>query len=335
MAPGVGRDMGAGSAVRMRPVRIVVTGGHGQLGRWLRARAAGSQVVEVHALGRAELDVTSPASVAAALERLQPDVVVNAAAYTAVDAAESDPDTAWAINATGAHIVGQLCGERQCPLVHISTDYVPGVHGVPDAPGAATEFEPLAALPPEQIAVPAAGVWSVYAATKHAGELAVRRAYPQATVVRTAWLYTGPGRAQLGAAGSDFVATMLRLAQTHAQITVVDDQVGSPTYAADLAAGILTLAARLGAGDAIPGGSAEVLHAAGAGTATWHELAQRVFVLAGLDPQRVVPISTAEFGRPAPRPRYSVLADTQWRAAGLQPLPHWHDGLRRALLAAR
>lgn len=318
-------DSGAASGARRAVPRVLVTGGAGQLGRWLRARA--SAALDVRAPGRGELDLSCSESVAAALESHAPDVVLNAAAFTAVDAAEEHPAAAEAANVDGAARLAAACAERGIGLAHVSTDYVPGLHGV--LADAATR-PALRALPPEDLPSAPPGV---YADTKWRGELAVRAAHPAAVVVRTAWVYTGPARAALGLGGSDFVATMLRLERDHETITVVDDQWGSPTYAADLAGGLLTLAARLAEPE--PAVRGTVLHLAGAGRATWHELAAEVFALAGADPARVHPVTTAEFPRPAPRPSFSVLSGREWTHEGLAPAPHWRDALRRAFRAAR
>ena len=315
------------AGARIARPRVVVTGGDGQLGRWMSAKTTHSQCVELVSLGRADMDITRAESVTAAMRRWRPDVVVNAAAYTNVDTAESNVSAATAINVDGAANVARACTEFGCAMVQISTDYVPGLMNTPQRP------QPLPALSPLDVDIPAAGQWSVYARSKHAAELAVQRILPSATIVRTAWVYTGPGRAGIGLEGSDFVSMMLRLARTHEHLTVVDDQWGSPTYAADLANGVLSVAARLAAGDCALSGT--VINAVGGGMATWHEMARRTFMLAGLDPNRVRPVSTEEFGRPAPRPVYSVLSTAEWRAAGLQPLPPWHDALRSAMRMAR
>ena len=165
------------------------------------------------------------------------------------------------------------------------------------------------------------GPRTVYGRTKLAGERAVLDRLPSAHVVRTAWLYTGDG--------NDFVATMLRLERERDTVRVVDDQVGCPTYAADLADGILELAARAGA---VPGG---VLHATNSGEASWFDLARAVFAEAGADPGRVQPCGSDEFVRPAPRPAYSVLDGSAWAAAGLTPLRPWRPALRAAIGALR
>ncbi|MEE2035085.1 dTDP-4-dehydrorhamnose reductase [Rhodococcus chondri] len=280
---------------------VLVTGSHGQLGRHLLARAAVAGAT-VRGAGSSEVDVTDPASVAAAVE--PGSVVINCAAYTAVDAAESDEDAAAAVNATGPGVLAEVCAEVGAHLIHVSTDYV--------FAGDGTE--------PYRVDSPT-GPRTVYGRTKLAGERAVLERLPSAHVVRTAWVYTGTG--------NDFVATMRRLERERDSVRVVDDQLGCPTYARDLADGLLELAARTG-GDAVAGG---VLHATNAGQATWYDLARAVFEQAGADPGRVHPCGSDEFVRPAPRPAYSVLDGSAWAAAGLTPLRHWREGLQAAFEA--
>jgi dTDP-4-dehydrorhamnose reductase len=189
--------------------------------------------------------------------------------------------------------------------VHVSTDYV-------FAGDATTPYEVDAPTGPK----------SAYGRTKLTGERAVRAALPGASwVVRTAWVY--------GGTGSNFVRTMVRLERSHATLDVVDDQRGAPTWSRDLARGLVALARAVTGPDGsrpAPG----VYHCTNAGDTTWYGLARAVFAELGADPDRVRPTTTDRFPRPAPRPAYSVLADTSWRAAGLRPLPHWRDALHTA-----
>lgn len=295
--------------------RILVTGARGQLGSDLIA-AAERAGVRATGLGSADLDITDAGAVDAALAAFAdeagpagqesaaggPAVVINSAAYTAVDAAEADPAAALAINAEGAGNLAAAAAANGLALIHLSTDYV--------FPGDATE--------PYQVDDPT-GPLSVYGHTKLAGEQAVLAAHPGAHVVRTAWVY--------GASGSNFVKTMAALAASRDTVSVVDDQHGSPTWSADLAAGLLELATV----DA-PGG---VLHATGAGETTWCGLAKAVFSELGADPARVLPITTEAFPRPAPRPAYSVLSGRAWAQLGLTPLRHWRAALSMAFDAHR
>ena len=226
-------------------------------------------------------------------------MVVNCAAFTNVDAAEAEPETAHAINAVGPGNLAAACAEVGARLIHISTDYV---------------FSGDLRRPYE-ISDPT-GPLSVYGRTKLDGELAVHAALPDAHVVRTSWVYTGGD-------GTDFVAVMRRLAATDRTIDVVSDQTGSPTYARDLVDALLQVAAG--------GIQAPILHAANAGEASRFDQARAVFALVGADPERVRPVATDAVPRPAHRPVYSALAMGESVRAGLSPLRPWRDALREAL----
>ncbi|MPZ84062.1 MAG: dTDP-4-dehydrorhamnose reductase [Actinophytocola sp.] len=286
---------------------LLVPGGSGQLGREFVARAPADY--EVRAPGSAELDITNAGAVieavktlaAAAAEAALAPVVINAAAYTGVDAAESDRSKAFAVNADGPRLLAAACSAHQVPLVHVSTDYV--FAGDADRPYRTDDpLEPR----------------SVYGATKAAGEEAVLGSGAQAWVVRTAWVY--------GAYGANFVKTMARLAGERDTVSVVDDQRGSPTWTGDLAPGLLELAGRV----VSDGPAARILNATGGGVTTWFGLAGAVYDELGLDPERVKPCGSDEFPRPAPRPAYSVLSDEEWRSAGLTPLRPWREALTAA-----
>ena len=285
--------------------RLLVTGARGQLGSDLMLAAAAAGIPAV-GMGSAELDITDAPAVDAAVQEFAraaehaddgPWVLINAAAYTAVDLAESDHDGATAVNVTGAENLARAAADEGIGMIHVSTDYV--------FPGDATR--------PYEVDDPT-GPRSVYGSTKLAGERAVLAAHPDAHVVRTAWVY--------GATGGNFVKTMAKLEAAHDTITVVDDQRGSPTWSADLARALVELAVH-----GAPGG---VLHATGAGETTWCGLARAVFEELGADPRRVHPTTTDAYPRPAPRPAYSVLSGHAWRAAGLTPLPDWRESLTTA-----
>ncbi|HET9875778.1 MAG TPA: dTDP-4-dehydrorhamnose reductase [Mycobacterium sp.] len=280
--------------------RIVVTGAGGQVGSFLAARAAG-EGREVLALTSAQWDITDAA---AAGRIVQPgDVVINCAAYTDVDGAESDQQAALAVNVTGPGQIAAACARVGARLIHISTDYV--FSG--DFGGA----QPRPYEPDDET-----GPLSVYGRTKLAGEAAVLAAAPDATVVRTAWVYTG-------AAGGDFVATMRSLAAGGDTVAVVDDQIGSPTYVADLTGALLQVAdGRM---------TRRVLHAANRGAASRYQQACAVFAEVGADPERVRPVSSADRPRAASRPRYSALSSVESERAGLAPLPEWRSALAAAL----
>lgn len=281
-----------------RAARWLVTGARGQLGSDLvRVLAERGGDVRVTGMGRAELDVTDPTAVEAVVADLRPDVVVNAAAYTAVDAAESDEPAAVAGNVTGPANLARACAAHRALMVHVSTDYV--------FSGQATEPYPTDAP---------TGPRSVYGRTKLAGEQAVRELCPGSYVVRTAWVY--------GQTGGNFVRTMARLEAERDTLDVVDDQRGSPTWSRDLAVGLVALA-----GSGAPCG---VYHCTNGGDTTWYGLARAVFEELGADPRRIRPTTSDRFVRPAPRPAYSVLSDAAWLAAGLPAMPHWRDALHTA-----
>jgi dTDP-4-dehydrorhamnose reductase len=260
----------------------------------------------VRAPGSAELDVTNAGAVVEAVKTLAatatlPPVVINAAAYTAVDAAESDETRAFAVNADGPRLLAAACAAHDVPLVHVSTDYVfPG--------DASSPYGTTAPLGPR----------SVYGFTKAAGEEAVLGSGARAWVVRTSWVY--------GAHGRNFVKTMARLAAAGGPVSVVDDQRGGPTWAGDLAAGVLELAAFVAAGKEPP----PVLHATGAGETTWCGFARAVFEELGVDSSLVRPSRTADAPRAAARPAYSVLSSQEWLSAGLTPLRPWREALAAA-----
>ena len=274
---------------------IVITGAKGQLGQQL-LRVGADQSLPVVGFDSATLDITDAESVRKAVT--PGSVVINCAAYTAVDNAETDEAAAFSVNEAGPRTLATVCAELDAQLIQVSTDYV---------------FDGTATSPYETDH--ATGPVTVYGRSKLAGELAVHEILPTASVVRTAWVYTG--------SGSDFVSTMLRLERERDTVSVVDDQIGSPTYSADLAAGLLELAAH-------PAPPA-TLHLTNAGQASWFDLARAVFEGVGADPDRVLPVTSAEFVRPAPRPAYSVLSGAAWANAGLTPLRPWRDALAVAL----
>ncbi|MBN4926014.1 dTDP-4-dehydrorhamnose reductase [Hoyosella rhizosphaerae] len=283
-------------------MRIIVIGASGQVGQQLMR--AGLHVGQnIVGWSSSDVDITDAAATAEAIERAHPDVVINCAAYTAVDRAETDYRGASAVNVIGAGNVAGACARSRSHLVHVSTDYI-------FSGSASTPYEV-----DEQT-----GPHTVYGKTKLAGELAVRELLPTAHIVRTSWVFTG--------VGSDFVATMLRLEKEREHISVVDDQWGSPTYSADLAAGLLELALQQrNSSQTVP----TTLHATNAGVTTWCGLAKEVFASIGADPERIVPCTTEDFPRPAPRPTYSALSGTSWVEAGLRPLRHWREAVRDAV----
>lgn len=264
------------------------------LGTDLQTVLAGQDVT---ALGRADLDVTDLDAVRAAVAGH--DVVINAAAYTKVDNAESDEDAAFAVNATGAKNLAIAAREAGAKLIQVSTDYV---------------FDGAATSPYAETA-PRAPI-SAYGRTKAAGEELATAEHPEGTyIVRTAWLY--------GQHGPNFAATMLRLAGSHPTVSVVVDQLGQPTWTADLARQIVLLAES----DA-PAGA---YHGTNSGQGSWFDFTQAIFTEAGLDPERVLPTDSTAFVRPAPRPSYSVLGHDAWAAAGLPEMRDWREALADAV----
>ncbi len=270
-------------------MRYVITGGHGMLGRDLDRALAGR---DVGVLAREDLDITDAAAVRSTIRDV--DVVINAAAYTRVDDAETDEERATAVNAYGAGLLAAAAAAAGARFVQVSTDYVfDGTATTPYAEDAPRH--PLGA----------------YGRSKAAGEVAVLAAHPQAHIVRTAWLY--------GEHGPNFARTMLTLAANRESVSVVDDQRGQPTWTGDLAARIVALL------DAeAPAGT---YHATSSGETSWFGFARAIFEVAGLDPERVLPTVSSQFVRPAARPAYSVLGHGAWTRIGMPAPRDWREGL--------
>ncbi len=279
---------------------VVVTGANGQLGRELLAQWTQDDVT---GLTRDDLDVTDEGAVLSAITELSPEVVVNCAAWTAVDACEDDPERAHRVNALAPWWLARACRVVGARLVHVSTDYVFGDEAPTRADGTPRGWTEFDAIDPR----------SVYGRSKAAGEQLVRTTLPEHHVVRTAWV--------CGAHGRNFVTTMLSLADRGGPVRVVDDQFGSPTFTADLAVALRELAVSDRYG---------TWHRTNAGQASWFDLAAATFELAGRDVDLGPQPSTA-LDRPAPRPPWSVLDATHATASGLTPLPDWREGLRSLL----
>jgi len=281
-------------------MKTLVTGAGGQLGRALTetVRGGGRTV----GFDRSMLDIADPDAVAEALRRERPDVLVNAAAYTAVDRAEGEPEAAHRVNADGPGVLASACRKAGIRLVHISTDFVfDGEGNLPVTPDASTR--PL----------------SVYGATKLEGERRVLETLPDALVVRTAWVCSAHGR--------NFMNTMLRLMRERGEVGVVRDQFGTPTFAGDLAEAIRGL---------VECDAVGIQHWTQSGTATWYDFAEAIRRegqnrnLLGTE-ARVVPISTEEFPTPARRPRFSVLDCSQAYTMLGATARHWQDALAETL----
>ncbi|MER7515797.1 dTDP-4-dehydrorhamnose reductase [Streptomyces sp. NPDC126499] len=282
------------------PARWLITGAAGMLGRDL-AEVLAEAGADVTALTRKDLDITDAEAVRAAVAGH--DVVVNAAAWTDVDGAETEEAAATRINGDGPRALAAACADSGAVLLQVSTDYV--------FPGDATEPYPHDA---------ATSPVNAYGRSKLAGERAVAELLPErGYVVRTAWLY--------GAHGRNFVSTMLGLAEQRETVDVVDDQRGQPTWTRALARQLRDLGEAAVAGRAPAG----VYHGTASETATWFDLARAAFELTGLDPERVRPTTSEKFVRPARRPSYSVLAHERWAEAGVAVQPHWREQLAEAL----
>jgi dTDP-4-dehydrorhamnose reductase len=280
-------------------MRVLITGANGQLGSELVALYAARSGDAVLGVDLPDVDITSAESVAAIFASFAPDVVINCAAWTAVDAAEENEAGALAVNGEGPRVLARACRDAGAWLVQISTDYV---------------FSGEASSPYAEDAAP--DPRSAYGRTKLVGELAVQEELPDAHyIVRTAWLY--------GHQGNNFVKTMLRLESERDTIDVVDDQVGQPTYAADLAAQIVALL------DARP--PAGIFHGTNSGDVSWHGFTQEIFRLIGADSARVIAVTSEQFVRLAPRPAYSVLGHRGWSDAGLAPMRDWREAIAKAM----
>lgn len=285
----------------IKELKWAILGSEGQLGRAMSAELGGSNT-EFISLSHLQLDITNQRNVDSFFTKELPDVVLNAAAWTNVDLAESQEEEAFLINAHGPKLLAEACAKFNAKFVHISTDYV--FSGTSSSPWSETsELEPV----------------SAYGRTKAAGERAALDLYPGGSfVVRTAWLYSPWGK--------NFVKTLLKYAlDGTGDIEVVNDQVGQPTSAGDLAQQIRRMMLK----NVSPG----IYHGTNNGQASWFELAQEIFELAGVDRERVVAVDSSTFLRPAKRPAYSVLGHNHWVREGLNPMRSWQDALSDAFPA--
>jgi dTDP-4-dehydrorhamnose reductase len=290
-------------------MRIFVIGRNGQIARSLIEGAVGRKGIQVDALSPPELDITKPETVYRSLEKAQPDLVVNPAAFTAVDEAEEMRDMAFAINRDGAGVVAKAAAANNIPLIHLSTDYVfDGRKGSPYL-----ESDPV-------------GPINVYGRSKLEGELAVQQEQPKHIILRTAWVYAP--------FGTNFVRTMLRLASQRDSIRVVDDQEGCPTYAPDIAAAILTIAERMQR-DQWPARYFGITNLAGPERITWCNFARAIMTRAalhGMPCARIDPIGTAEYSTRAARPAYSQLATDRLASLFGIHLPPMDESLGHCML---
>lgn len=289
-------------------MRILVVGKSGQVARSLTAAAQGGDTA-ITARGRPELDLADPAKIERAIDEVAPDVIINAAAHTAVDQAENEEAAAHEVNAAGPRHLAELAGRHGIPLIHISTDYV--FDGMANHPYAETD---------------AVAPMSAYGRSKLAGEDAVVQAQPQSLIVRTAWVISPYGK--------NFCKTMLRLAGEHTKLRVVGDQVGSPTYAPHLAVALIDIAKRIAADPAaIQWG---VYHLANSGYASWYDVAVATMDTAARHGSAAVPveaITTAEYPTPARRPANSCLNCAKAATLLGVTMPHWQDGVAACVAA--
>lgn len=276
---------------------VAVTGASGQLGQALRYVAGNFPALQLHFATSAEADITNPESLRAFFERVKPNACINAAAYTAVDKAESEPERAYAVNAEGAANVAQACYDRDIVLVHISTDFV---------------FDGTKNMPYTEDDAP--NPQSVYGRTKLKGEDEVRRILKQHYIIRTSWVYSQ--------FGSNFMKTMLRLARERDTINVVSDQRGTPTNACDLAQAILHILQSQQADYGTYNYSNE-------GECSWYDFARKIFEVCGVQVQ-VNAIPTAAYPTPAKRPAYSVLDKTSVKKVFQLEIRTWKVGLLSA-----
>jgi len=285
-------------------MKIAVTGREGQVVQSLLEKASLRPDLEVIALGRPELDLAKPETVGSAIEAIKPDLVVSAAAYTAVDMAEDEPELAFGVNATGAEAVAEAAKTCGVPVIHLSTDYV--FAGDADEPYAESDFT---------------GPRSVYGSSKLEGERLVAQANPQHIILRTAWVYSPFGK--------NFVKTMLKLAETRDALSVVSDQWGNPTNALDIADAIIRVADHLAA---VPDFSAYgVYHLTGTGDTNWSGFARAIFdesARLGGPTATVADIATADYPTKAARPANSRLSTAKFKQVFNWSAPHWQSSLR-------
>ncbi len=269
---------------------MLIAGAGGMLGQDLMTAFSRDEVFEYT---KSQLDITAIDAVQKVVHTDHPDLIINAAAYTNVDGCESDFDLAYRVNALGPRNLAVAANQIGAAIVHISTDYV--------FPGNATS---------PYLEHDATGPLSVYGKSKLAGEQLIASLCSRHYIVRTAWLY--------GLHGKNFVRTMLQIGQKESTVRVVNDQLGSPTYTPDFAAGIAQLVRKPAYG---------IYHLTNQGTCTWYEFAKAIFEEANLS-VHVEPITTADLNRPAHRPAYSVLDNFMWRLEGFAPLRHYRDALK-------
>jgi dTDP-4-dehydrorhamnose reductase len=277
-----------------RAFTLLVTGANGQLGQELVRME--TDAIRIVGYGRDRLDITNLDQCREVIADIRPDAIIHAAAYTAVDKAESEPDEAYRINALGTRNLAIAAREQAAKLCYISTDYV---------------FDGIGAAPYNEY--DNTNPQSVYGKSKRAGEILLQSLADRYFIVRTSWVY--------GKYGNNFVKTMLKLASERDSVTVVEDQIGSPTYTYDLAQFLIELVQTEKYG---------VYHASNTGSCSWYEFAKAIFEESGISIQ-TEPCTTEQFPRPAPRPAYSVMDHSAIRQNGFKDLRPWREALRAFL----
>lgn len=280
-------------------MKILITGSNGQLGTELASRYFDRSSDELFVGDLPDLDITSELSIASTFATIAPDVVINCAAWTAVDAAEEKESSAFTVNAEGPAILATYCVRAGARLVQISTDYIFG----------GDALEPYA-----EDAQP--GPITAYGRTKLAGENFVRELLPNShLIIRTAWLYSPIGH--------NFVKTIVKAQRERATLSVVTDQIGQPTSASDLADQIVTLL------DTYSGPG--IFHGTNSGVTSWFEFARAIMFEIGEDPERILPTDSSSYVQLAPRPAYSVLGHHNWASVGMAPMRDWRIALHEAI----
>lgn len=275
-------------------MRILITGASGMLGHDLQRTLKNHELILYNSKN---LDITNKNLVSGKINEMKPDILINSAAYTNVDDCETNYEEAHKVNALGPKNLATVCKDLKIPLVHISTDYV--FDGKKTEP--LKENDNL-------------GPQTAYGKTKLEGEQFIQKILDEYFIIRTAWLY--------GCDGNNFVKTMLNLSKSHNEINVVNDQIGSPTFTYDLAKGISEI---------IKTDKYGVYHLTNSGSCSWYEFSKEIFKLANIN-VKVTPVTTEEFPRPAPRPKYSVLSNDKWIKQGFKPLRNYKEALKEYLL---
>lgn len=285
-------------------IKILITGGDGQLGNALKSASKKFKTLQLVFTDVADFDITNPASINQYLEESKFDFIVNCAAYTAVDKAEEEQDLAFLINAKGPENLAIACEKYQSKLIHISTDYVfDGTSHVP-------YIESMETNPP-----------SVYGQSKLAGEEAILKNSKSSIIIRTSWLYSE--------FGNNFLKTMLRLGADRDTLSVIFDQIGTPTYAGDLAEAILNIIV-----SEKKTSTNEIYHFSNEGVISWYDFAKEIMELAQLNCS-ITPIESRDYPLPAPRPHYSVLNKTKIKTTFGLEIPYWKDSLKLSLKRLR